>query len=268
MPVDHSLYHREAHTWWQEDGFLHVLRTSVNPVRVEYLKRIFAQLGRKTDGLRALDVGCGGGYLTEPLTDLGFCVTGIDPALESIVAARAHAKQTGLGITYLLGRAESLPFPDRSFDLVTCCDVLEHVDDLDRSLAEIIRVLRPSGIFVFDTINRTFMTWLAVIMVAQDFPLTRYFPPATHDWHMFIRPEELAAGLVRHGMDLREVKGMSSAVHPLHQFWLILRMKWGSLSLRDYGRRTRLRLSSDTTMNYIGYGIREENRANNGGHQN
>ena len=255
MPVDNDLYHREAHTWWDEESFLSILRIAVNPVRLDYLNRVLPKLGIKPEGLRALDVGSGGGYLSEELARLGFEVSGVDPALASVAAAQSHAHETGLEIDYRVAQAEILPFPDGSFDLVTCCDVLEHVQELDRTLSEIARVLKPGGIFLYDTINRSLMTWLGVIFVAQEFPLTRFFPPDTHDWSMFIKPNELVDLLLQHGIANREVLGMSSIVNPIHQFWLILKLKWGFLTYREYGMRTRLRLSHDTTMNYIGYGI-------------
>lgn len=255
MPVDNDLYHREAHSWWDEESFLSILRIAVNPVRLDYLIIVLPKLGIKPEGQRALDVGCGGGYLSEELARLGFEVLGVDPAPESIAAAQIHANQTGLDIDYHVAQAETLPFPDGSFDLVTCCDVLEHVQDLDRTLSEIARVLKPGGIFMYDTINRTFMTWLGVIFVAQEFPLTRFFPPDTHDWSMFIKPEKLVDRMKMQGIGNHEIRGMSSVVNPIYQFWLILKLKWGLLTYREYGMRTRLRLSHDTTMNYIGYGI-------------
>jgi 2-polyprenyl-6-hydroxyphenyl methylase/3-demethylubiquinone-9 3-methyltransferase len=255
MPVDNDLYHREAHTWWDDESFLSILRIAVNPVRLDYLNIVLPKLGIKPEGLRALDVGSGGGYLSEELARLGMTVSGVDPAHASVAAAQSHAHETGLEIDYRVAQAEILPFPDGSFDLVTCCDVLEHVQELDRTFSEIARVLKPGGIFLYDTINRTFMTWLGVIFVAQEFPLTRFFPPDTHDWSMFIKPDELADSSKKHGIVNREVRGMSCVVNPIHQFWLILMLKWGFLTYREYGIRTYQRLSYDTTMNYIGYGI-------------
>jgi 2-polyprenyl-6-hydroxyphenyl methylase/3-demethylubiquinone-9 3-methyltransferase len=260
MPVDNEFYNRQAHTWWDEDSFLHILKVSVNPVRVEYIKDVLRIIGRDGNRLRILDVGCGGGYLTEVLTPFFDHVTGADQSRASITAAHEHAMQAGLHIEYRVARAESLPFADASFDMVTSCDVLEHLDDLDRTLAEVARVLKPGGIFIYDTINRTFLTWLGVIFVAQDLPLTRFFPEKTHDWHMFIRPEELSVRLRRHGVVNHDVRGMSPEVSPIQQFWLILRMKLGGLSYRAYSLRTKLHLSHDTTMNYIGYGILHEQK--------
>jgi 2-polyprenyl-6-hydroxyphenyl methylase/3-demethylubiquinone-9 3-methyltransferase len=257
MPVDNDIYTREAHTWWEEDSFLHILRVSVNPVRVDYIKGILSKMGWGVNSLRVLDVGCGGGYLTEELTSLFKYVNGVDASHSSIVTAHNHAQQHELEVAYQAARSESLPFADESFEIVTCCDVLEHVDDLDRTLAEVARVLKPGGIFIYDTINRTFMTWLGVVFVAQEFPPTRFFPAKTHDWRMFIHPEELKAALLRQGIFNCDVKGMSSAVNPLHHFWLILKVKWGRLGYREYSLRTRLHLSNNPIMNYIGYGVRD-----------
>jgi 2-polyprenyl-6-hydroxyphenyl methylase/3-demethylubiquinone-9 3-methyltransferase len=260
MPVDNDLYSRDAHTWWDEESFLHILRVSVNPVRVEYIEDVLSRVGQGRNDLSILDLGCGGGYLPEELTRLFSQVYGVDASRNSLAVAHEHACHTDLQISYRVARAESLPFAEASFDVVTCCDVLEHVDDLDRTLAEVARVLKPGGIFIYDTINRTFMTWLSVIFVAQEFPPTRFFPVKTHDWRMFIRPEELKTVLIRHGIINHDVKGMSSAVNPLHHFWLIVNMKWGKLNYREYSLRTRLHLSQDLTMNYIGFGILQGNQ--------
>jgi len=257
MPVDNDLYNREAKTWWADGSFLSILRVAVNPVRLEYLRTLESRLGLKPASLRVLDVGCGGGYLAEELAKLGFNVTGVDPSPGSIAAAQAHAKSNKFEVTYQVASAESLPFPDASFDMVTCCDVLEHVASLDQTLKEISRMLRPGGVFMYDTINRNFMTWLAVIFVAQEFPPTRFFPPGTHDWHLFIRPEELGASLTHHGISNQDINGMAPSINILQQFWLILKLKYGCLDYRNYGQRTRLHLSKNMMMNYIGFGIKD-----------
>jgi 2-polyprenyl-6-hydroxyphenyl methylase / 3-demethylubiquinone-9 3-methyltransferase len=256
MPVDNLLYEREARTWWQEGSFLSIIRIAINPARLTYLDHIATEMGWNAPARSALDVGSGGGYLTVELASRGFTTAGIDPSAESIAVAKAHAQEKGLLIDYRVANAESLPFPSASFDLITCCDVLEHLDDLDLALSEITRVLKPGGVFLYDTINRTFMTWLGVIFTAQEFPLTRFFPPRTHDWHMFIRPDELVAALDRHGISNRELRGLSAAINPVAQFGLILQLKYGGMDYREYGRRTQLYISNDTCMNYIGFGIK------------
>jgi 2-polyprenyl-6-hydroxyphenyl methylase / 3-demethylubiquinone-9 3-methyltransferase len=257
MSINNDLYEQDAHTWWNENGFLNILRVSVNPVRVIYFKDVLSRLQAEPTGLTVLDVGCGGGYLAEELSCLGCHATGIDPSFASIAAAVSHANQTGLRLTYRVARAESLPFGDESFDAVTCCDVLEHVSSLEETISEISRVLKPGGLFLYDTINRSFMSWLGVIFTAQKFPLTRFFPPRTHDWTMFIKPKELINLARKYHIESKDIKGMTPAVDPVLNVLLMLKMKLGRLSYREYAIKTKLRLSDDGIMNYIGFGIKK-----------
>jgi len=136
--------------------------------------------------------------MAEALDARGARVTGIDPAEKAIDAARAHARQEGRGIAYDVGVGEELPYAAASFDAVVCVDVLEHVQDLDRVLAEVARVLRPGGLFLFDTINRNPVARLATITVAED--VLRLLPKGTHDPDMFIKPKELRAALEAAGL--------------------------------------------------------------------
>ncbi len=146
MPVDNEIYNRLSSTWWDEQGFLNLLRTAVNPGRFGYFREVLLkQVGVDPVGKQALDVGCGGGLLAEEFARLGCQVTGLDPSELSLATARAHARQSGLDIAYRLGVGEALPFADETFDLAYCCDVLEHVNDLAQVLAEISRVLRKGG---------------------------------------------------------------------------------------------------------------------------
>src|SRR5690242_4673237 len=150
MPVDNTIYDNPNDIWWDERGILSPLRTMMNPGRFGYFRKILTEtLGIDPHGKTALDVGCGGGLLAEEFARLGFAVTGIDPAEPSLGTARAHAAASGLEIEYQVGRGEHLPFADTSFDVVYCCDVLEHVDDLDRVIAEIARVLKGGGVFMY-----------------------------------------------------------------------------------------------------------------------
>ena len=156
--LDNALYDRLADSWWDESGLLHSL-TALNPARFGYMRRVLVEELRISPlGLRVLDIGCGGGLLAEEFARLGCVVTGVDPSAESLAAAREHAMSQGLAIRYQCARGEALPFADASFDAAFCCDVLEHVDDLSRVIAETARVLRPRGIYLFDTINRTFLS--------------------------------------------------------------------------------------------------------------
>ncbi len=190
--IDNDIYNRVAPTWWDEDGFMAILRTSLNPPRAAYFRNVIVQrMGLQPSGLQVLDVGCGGGLLSEEFAALRCQVTGIDPSEPTLQAAREHARKGGLNIRYLSGRGEALPFEDRSFDLVCCCDVFEHVEDLDAVLREIGRVLKPGGVLLFDTINRTLRSKLVAIKLAQDWPPTRFIPADVHVWEKFIRPQEL-----------------------------------------------------------------------------
>jgi 2-polyprenyl-6-hydroxyphenyl methylase/3-demethylubiquinone-9 3-methyltransferase len=129
--TDNNLYDRLADTWWREDVFLNLLQTTLNPWRLPYFKRILGQLEIEPRGSRALDVGCGGGLLTEEIAAMGFFVTGIDPSVRSLEIARAHAARKSLPIEYRVGYGHDLPFENQSFDVVFCCDVLEHVTEWD-----------------------------------------------------------------------------------------------------------------------------------------
>ena len=135
MPVDNQLYDRLAGTWWDDDENMALLRTGINPARFRYMRRILTDELGDPKGKRCLDVGCGGGLLAEEFAKLGCQVTGVDPSEPSLGTARAHAEREGLEIDYLAALAEDLPFDDDSFDVVYCCDVLEHVDSVERAIA-------------------------------------------------------------------------------------------------------------------------------------
>src|SRR5215210_7869295 len=127
MPVDNQLYDTMADSWWDESGLLHYLQ-GLTPVRFGYMRRILVEeLKLDVRGKRTLDVGCGGGLLAEEFARLGCAVTGVDPSEGSLEAARTHAREAGLSIDYRQGTGELLPFADASFEIVYCCDVLEHV---------------------------------------------------------------------------------------------------------------------------------------------
>jgi len=190
--------------WWSDSGPFAGLH-ELNVVRVEYFRRAFHGFQNK----RVLDIGCGGGILSEALAREGAIVTGIDPSERSIGVARAHAVQSGLLIDYLVESAETLEpreFVPR-FDLVFAVDVLEHVDDLDRTLAGAAAVLAPGGGFGFLTHNRTPAAFLDLIW---DEEYVRHsMPQGFHEFARFITPDELGERLLRHGMRVREVKGIA-----------------------------------------------------------
>ena len=144
--INNAFYDIQGDTWWQPDSALHQMKHVFNPVRVGYAKRIlFADLQIDPSGKRALEVGCGGGLLSEEIARMGFDAAGIDPSEPSLRTALVHARAGGLEIRYVRGTGEFLPFPDDCFDLVFCCDVLEHVRDLAGVVSEISRVLKKGG---------------------------------------------------------------------------------------------------------------------------
>ncbi len=181
-------------SWWEEDNPLNLLHGSLTPGRFAYFRKVLGEtVGRDHHGLRALDVGSGGGFLAEEFTRIGFRVTGIDPSPVSVDTARRHAAGSALDIEYRIGSGEQLPVPDAAFDVIYCCDVLEHVSDLDGVIAETSRALKPGGLYLFDTINRTFASKLVAIKIMQEWRMTRMFDTPIHDWSMCIRPRGAGA---------------------------------------------------------------------------
>jgi 2-polyprenyl-6-hydroxyphenyl methylase / 3-demethylubiquinone-9 3-methyltransferase len=193
MRNDLTLYDEVAGQWWSDE--IRWLRTLKNlvPGRLSWFDGQI-DWGNKD----VLDLGCGGGFMAEALADRGAHVTGIDPAEKAIAIARAHSGTTGHDIAYDMGVGEALPYSEARFDTVVCVDVLEHVSDLDQVLAEVARVLRPGGLFLFDTINRNPLARLATITIAED--ILGLLPRGTHDPAMYIRPAELRAALARAGL--------------------------------------------------------------------
>jgi len=201
MRNDLTIYDDVALQWWSDDiRWVRTLRNLV-PGRLSWMDRQIDWPGKEV-----LDLGCAGGFMAEALDERGARVTGIDPAAEAIAAARAHADAGGRSITYDVGVGESLPYAGGAFDVVVCVDVLEHVQSLSGVLAEVARVLRPGGLFLFDTINRNPLARFATITVAED--ILRLLPKGTHDPEMFIKPRELRHALGGAGLVAGEFTGL------------------------------------------------------------
>jgi 2-polyprenyl-6-hydroxyphenyl methylase / 3-demethylubiquinone-9 3-methyltransferase len=193
MRNDLTIYDSVADAWWSDD--IRWVRTLKNlvPGRLSWFDRQIDWQGKDV-----LDLGCAGGFMAEALATKGAQVTGIDPAAKAIDAARRHAQASGHSIRYDVGVGEALPYSDAAFDAVVCVDVLEHVADLPAVLAQITRVLRPGGLFLFDTINRNLLSRFATITMAED--ILRLLPRGTHDPAMFIKPAALRRGLTNAGL--------------------------------------------------------------------
>ncbi|AHM05851.1 3-demethylubiquinone-9 3-methyltransferase [Roseibacterium elongatum DSM 19469] len=198
---DLSIYDAAADDWWSDRvRWVRTLKAMV-PGRLAWFDRHIDWSGQTV-----LDLGCAGGFMAEALDARGAKVTGIDPAEGAIAAARAHADATGRAIAYDVGVGEALPYGDQSFDAVVCVDVLEHVADLNRVMAEVARVLRPGGLFMFDTINRNLLARLAVITMAED--VLRLLPKGTHDPDLFIRPGDLHRAMTGAGLVVGPMTGL------------------------------------------------------------
>lgn len=255
MPVDNAMYDRLAATWWDENGWLNLLRTSLNPVRFGYLRDAVSSNGMDPAESTALDVGCGGGLLAEEVAGLGFRVTGLDPSAPSLATAREHAQASGLEITYIEGRGEELPISDASFDLAYCCDVLEHVDDVPAVLREIRRVLRPGGLFVYDTINRTPISKLVVIKLFQEWDSTRLAEPGLHDHAMFIKPKELERELRAARLEPRASEGFKPAANPIKLIRLMRARRRGDITTHEFALNARMKLTRDRSVSYVGRAV-------------
>ncbi len=254
--IDNNLYNAAGDIWWKPDTILHLLKTSINPWRVGYSGNIIKKLGINPSGKTALEVGCGGGILTEEIRKMGFNTTGIDPSENSLQTARNHAAAGGLEIKYEQGTGERLPYPDQSFDCVFCCDVLEHVRDLPKVISEISRVLKPGGIFFYDTLNRTFISKLVAIKIWQEWKRWAFMPPNLHVWKMFIKPEEIKHLLSRNSLDWVEHKGSQPNVSiPKMLGYLRKRVK-GEWTYEDLGKNFRLIESNDMNILYAGYALK------------
>ncbi|TVQ12219.1 MAG: 3-demethylubiquinone-9 3-O-methyltransferase [Leptolyngbya sp. DLM2.Bin27] len=197
-----AFYDEQAHRWWDATATIAPLNR-LNPLRFKY----FDQIVPSWQGLKVLDVGCGGGFTCEFLAHLQAQVWGIDQSARCIAAAQTHAEAGGLPITYRCGVAEALPFESAAFDVVVCVDVLEHVADPQRAVAEVSRVLRPGGWFCFDTINRTARSRLVMIWLLEN--ILRQIPAGIHDWEKFITPDELSTMLAQAGFGETQMDGFN-----------------------------------------------------------
>ncbi len=216
---------RIARAWWEPEGEFRPLH-KLNPVRLGFIRDRLAahfqrdpRASRPFAGLRLLDIGCGGGLVSEPLARLGFAVTGIDAGEAMLEVARGHAAESGVAVDYRRTTAEDLAAGGERFDAVLALEVVEHVAAPELFLAAAARLVRPGGAFIAATLNRTPKAFLFAILGAEY--LLRWLPRGTHHWDKFLRPSELAAGVRAGGLELREVSGL--AYNPLADRWSLSR---------------------------------------------
>lgn len=201
-PKEVAKFHQLADHWWDKNGPFKTLH-DINPVRLNF---ILAHL--KPQGQRVLDLGCGGGLLTESLAAAGFKMTGLDADSASIFAAQAHARESSFDIDYVCSAVEIY---DGTFDAVTCMEMLEHVDNPALILSHAARLLKPDGLLLVSTINRSLKSYLMTIVGAEY--ILSLLPRQTHDYSHFIRPGELADAARCAGFELCDLQGM--IYHPL-----------------------------------------------------
>lgn len=210
-----------ADEWWDPHGKFRPLH-ALNPVRLGFIRdQVCAHFNRDAlsirpfEGLEIADIGCGGGLLCEPMARLGANVTGLDPAEDGIQAARAHAATQGLEIDYKAERAEDLAARGKQFDIVIAMEVVEHVPDVAAFLTVAASLVRPGGLLLLSTINRTLKSY-ALAIVGAEFIL-RWLPVGTHRWDRFVTPRELANACEQAG--LRETVRKGLVFNPLSGEW-------------------------------------------------
>ena len=221
-PAEVENFARIAAEWWDPKGKFAPLH-KFNPTRLHFIRETsLARFGRDGvvarpfEGLRLLDIGCGGGLLSEPMTRLGFAVTGVDASARNIGTARVHAEEAGLTIDYRCDTAEALlASGEAPFDVVLNMEVIEHVADPAAYLRATSRLVAPGGIMVVATLNRTLKAF-ALAKVGAEYVLG-WLPKGIHDWRKFLRPEELAAFLSAEPVAVKGPVGV--AYHPLADRW-------------------------------------------------
>ncbi len=212
-PEEIAKFESMADTWWDPDGPFRPLH-KFNPARIRYIRdQVASHFGRDVkkprpfEGLSLLDIGCGGGLICEPMARLGFKVTGIDAAEKNVNVARIHAARSNLDITYETAAPETLLARKNRYDVVLSLEVVEHVPNLETFLKAASKMVAPNGVLIAATLNRTLKS-LALAKIGAEYIL-RWLPPGTHEWHKFVKPSELTAGLRDGGMTVKDITGLT-----------------------------------------------------------
>ena len=208
-----------AEEWWDVSGKFKPLHM-FNPVRIEYiLEKTSGHFDRKDKtlplkGLKFLDIGCGGGLMSEPMCRLGADVTGIDASMKNIKIAKTHSKENNLKINYLNTSPEKLKESEK-FDVILNLEIVEHVENVDLYFKSCARLLKKNGLMFTATLNRTFVSFIKAIIGAEY--VLRWLPIGTHDWNKFLKPREIEEVIKNLNFSVKEVKGLE--FNPFTQKW-------------------------------------------------
>lgn len=240
-PEEIAHFSAMAETWWDPKGPFKPLH-QLNPTRIAFVRdQICAHFGRDPHselplkGLRILDIGCGGGLLSEPIARLGAELIGADASEKNIKTASVHAEQMSLDIDYRHITAEELADAGETFDVILNMEVIEHVADINAFLSACYQLLKDDGCMTLSTINRNLKSWAMAIAGAEY--ILRWLPVGTHDWNKFLKPSELAGHALENGFSLTTINGM--VFNPLSSSW----------SLDDH----------DFSVNYVAIAVKNKN---------
>ena len=220
-----------SNEWWNPEGKFKPLH-KFNPIRIKYIKENIInnfKLKNKSkplSGIKILDIGCGGGLLSEPMSRMGANVTGIDASDKNIKIAKLHSKKNKLKINYLCSSPEKLKI-SKKFDVILNMEIVEHVEDINFFLKACSKLLKKNGLMFVATINKTLKSYFFAIVGAEY--ILRWLPIGTHEWEKFVKPEDLKKILIKHNLTLNKLNGMS---------FNIIDDEWN--------------ISSDLSVNYIG----------------
>ena len=224
-------FSKMANEWWDPEGKFKPLH-KFNPIRIKYIKENIInnfKLKNKSkplSGINVLDIGCGGGLLSEPMSRMGANVTGIDASDRNIKIAKLHSKKNKLKINYLCSSPEKLEVK-KKFDVILNMEIVEHVEDIDFFLKSCSKLLKKNGLMFVATINKTLKSYVFAIVGAEY--VLRWLPIGTHEWEKFVKPEDLKKILMKYNLSLNKLDGMN---------FNIIKDEWN--------------ISNDLSINYIG----------------
>ena len=205
-----------ADEWWDPEGKFKPLH-KFNPTRIKYIKENIINnfklknKFRPLSGINILDIGCGGGLLSEPMSRMGANVTGIDASDKNIKIAKLHSKKNKLKINYLCSSPEKLKIT-KKFDVILNMEIVEHVEDIDFFLKSCSKLLKKNGLMFVATINKTLKSYIFAIVGAEY--VLRWLPIGTHEWEKFVKPEDLKKILMKYDLSLNKLEGMNlSLIH-------------------------------------------------------